>query len=209
MSDSLLQQLVRVANDGAFATPVMLHLTGTTVAGTLVGAKEYFQGIAAHIEKECMAMSNETRFVVRRIIESQDHVEAGRITGQTPMIHLRAATVYQEGREIRVAWWRAPLDSVNGFSLMAPPPPPPATVQVASATAPAPKAPVAPGAPVAASGSAIPLGPATHDIPVPRSGQPRRSGQDRRAAPDRRVSSDRRMEPDRRAAARAMWPISP
>ncbi len=97
--DSFLEQLALMADEQGLTQTVLLHVGGMVVTGRLVGRKEFAEGMKGLGESVTKAWDNQTP------------------SRQPRHVHLANATIYHNGREISVAWWRAEIANVEAVAL--------------------------------------------------------------------------------------------
>jgi hypothetical protein len=97
--DSFLEQLALMADEQGLTQPVVLHVSGMIVTGRLVGRKAFAEGTKALDEGVAKAWDSQTP------------------SRQPRHVHLENATIYHNGREISVAWWRGEIANIEAMAL--------------------------------------------------------------------------------------------
>ena len=118
----LLSLFVRIANAGKGSFGMTLWVGGAVVSGTLIGAAEFYDGIAEDFDQAVKegsigdAFRNVSASVRDDFSKEEDPVE----TMPPPaFIHFKNARTYSPGGrpipENRGVWWRGRLDSVDAW----------------------------------------------------------------------------------------------
>ncbi len=129
--DWFLQFLVNLANRNQFELGITLNVGGFLIAGTLVGAKRYFEEFGEDFAASFEAGTNpiDIKSFFKKIGEECACVSNREHTESPSYIHLKNAMFYTlQGNPMQAnggVWWRGRISEVQGFvpgNLFRPPP---------------------------------------------------------------------------------------
>ena len=125
--DYNLSGLVRLANAGGVSLGVTLLVGGAVVSGLLVGAAEFFEGLADYLDREAgedaQAFTHGYRSFAKEFRDEigSDFDQAVDAPYVVTYIHLRDAHVFAPGGGYLPSnaglFWRGRLESVDGWSI--------------------------------------------------------------------------------------------
>jgi hypothetical protein len=107
--DPYIQGIVRMANTGMANLPVVLHIGGTSVYGTTISMRDYFNGVADDILET-------TKSEILKEIFSGEDFEINP-TDDINFIHLKDVLIDSQAQR-KLKFWRGKLRNVDGFSLI-------------------------------------------------------------------------------------------
>ncbi len=133
-SDWWLAQLVGLVNRAPLSFGITINVSGALVSGTLVGGKEYFEGVskmvsdAFPVEDELRDLMRQLLVMPARLYETPDEdeikeagpTEENQEPSRPSFIHLKDARFWSPSRptpfsQQRGIWWRGRLQAVDGF----------------------------------------------------------------------------------------------
>ncbi|WP_404349346.1 hypothetical protein LG311_02635 [Sutcliffiella horikoshii] len=123
--DAVMQMLLDLTDKDGVEIGITLNISGTVVAGTLVGPHTYYEGIIASaddVENSTLKHVLHKKFTDLKeayISERQEEEEKKKQDMIATFIHLKDAAYISGTTQSPIkshAWWRGRIDSIDGFS---------------------------------------------------------------------------------------------